>query len=131
MTRRSTVFFFLLVGCAPLSSVDEQQAPIIGGNNDTSDPGVVLVMAGTPNSNYGSICTGSVVSPHVVLTAAHCVSESFVGRGSTFQVFLGSNIDRGGRASDFVAVKEVHPHPNYDSRSEDNDIGVVITSTAL
>ena len=66
------VLVVLLVGCS--GSIDgspsgETDAPIIGGVTDTADPAVVLLYA-----NSGSICTATVISPTVLLTAAHCVS---------------------------------------------------------
>ncbi len=43
-------------------------APIIGGSDDTSHPAVVAIAVG------GGQCSGIVVAPRVVVTAAHCIA---------------------------------------------------------
>src|SRR5262245_54647743 len=52
----------------PAARVDVQQQSIIGGVPETGFQAVV--------SLFG--CTGVVVSPHVVLTAGHCVGDGEV-----------------------------------------------------
>ncbi len=44
---------------------------IIGGTADHGDPSVVAVYA-------GGLCTGTLVAPQIVLTAAHCVGDAIV-----------------------------------------------------
>ena len=53
---------------APIGS---SSAPIIGGSTDTTDTFVVGVDIGG-----SSICSGTVISPSLVLTARHCVSKT-------------------------------------------------------
>ena len=61
----------LLAACAP-PEIDETQAAIVGGTTDTGDPSVVLVLGkGAVDHNT---CTGAIIAPHLVLTAAHCVA---------------------------------------------------------
>jgi uncharacterized protein (TIGR03382 family) len=119
-------------GCTGPAPVGERRAPIIGGTPDTGDPAVVLVLIGDPNTGMGAICTGEVVSPHVVLTAGHCVASSSVGASQQFQVFLGNNLDTATNRTQFIQVKEVHAHPDYSNAVfGKNDVGVVITAQAL
>jgi MYXO-CTERM domain-containing protein len=53
------------------SSLGRQQKSIIGGTADHADPSVVAVFA-------GGLCTGTLVAPQIVLTAAHCVGDNIV-----------------------------------------------------
>ncbi len=119
-----------LVGCSVQNSapaIGTAQQPIIGGTDDTGDPGVMLLVAIAGGGI--SLCTAELVSPHVLITAAHCVTPSLVGTGATYQVYTGSHIDARGQGDGvFLTVKETHPNPDFDPNNvgSGSDIGVVI-----
>ncbi len=144
MTRDSVVrSMWLLVGvglggCQGISDMNASvaQQAIVGGTKTSGDPSVVLVIARKPNSQSQSLCTGEIISPHVVLTAAHCVSPATVGAGSTFTVFLGADINSrtdANNSANYVEAASTHYDTEFSTRSLDNghDVGVVITKTAL
>jgi V8-like Glu-specific endopeptidase len=136
MTNRSNahalLFSLLAAGCTGAPPVGDQVEPIIGGTNDTGDPGVVLVRA-SDNSGY-SLCTGEVVSPHVVMTAAHCTDPAEVGNNETFDVFIGSDFNgtEGQDPTKFLAVQATHYNAAFNTNQLDNgqDVGVVILQNA-
>ena len=117
-----------LAACVAPASVGDVSQSIINGSTDTGDPAVVMVLAQMPPpSMQASLCTGEIVSPHVVLTAAHCVDPSLVGTGAIFKVYTGTMPS----PSTAMAVTETHFDPSFDSNHPENgnDVGVLILTT--
>jgi hypothetical protein len=73
-----------LAGCVSPVQIGESNLPIINGTADTGDPAVMLLIAQPVGSNRVGLCTATLVSPHVLLTAAHCVDPA------TFQADMGA-----------------------------------------
>jgi V8-like Glu-specific endopeptidase len=74
----------------------------------------------------GDTCTGVVVTPRVVLTAAHCVDD--LRDADAVRVFYGPNND----ANDPIDVVEFGSHPAYDDNPQHVDIhdyGYVVLGT--
>src|SRR6185437_7644129 len=75
LARRAGMRSFLpfvagaLVACA--SPLGSSSSGIVGGELDTQTTGVVMVYIKPTAGGWGT-CSGTVVSPHVVVTAAHC-----------------------------------------------------------
>ncbi|MBI5481456.1 MAG: trypsin-like serine protease [Deltaproteobacteria bacterium] len=108
--------------------------PIIGGTRDTGDPAVVLLVIRKTGTEYD--CSGFVVSPHVFVTAAHCLSPSVIGTGFTFDLFLGDNVRDVAQRSDptnWVATQSTTPHPSFDNGGSPPkyDVGVVVAAAPL
>lgn len=104
----------------------EQQ--IIGGVTDGGDPCVVAVFAHAPGASSGSLCTGTVIGPHTVLTAAHCVSPAIIGAGQQLDILNGTTL------TGFVATASSSTWDmawNPSNLFGGHDIGIVHTSGAL
>ncbi len=91
---------------------------IVGGHTTTGWDSVVMLYAG------GGVCTGTVVAPDVILTAAHCL-DGVVG---ALDVFWCDECIQGGylyyeynRTSN-----DYHQHNQYNPNTMVGDIGVIV-----
>ncbi|WP_394842412.1 trypsin-like serine protease [Pendulispora brunnea] len=119
----------LAAGCStetePADVTSQTSDEIVGGTVDPGDPAVVAVYARAPGATKGALCTGEVIAPTVVLTAAHCITE--VDPGAIHYVVPGPVFQQVPQ-SQWLATKEVHADPAFDASNLTNghDIGVVI-----
>ena len=111
------------VGCGgePFSPIGTSDQSIVAGELDTGDPAVVAL-----TTQGFQFCTGPLVSPNVILTAAHCVHEGFLGFPSgAIEIFFGNDVKGAG---EFIPVTgEGGPHPNWgpNNPQPDFDVGIL------
>jgi hypothetical protein len=110
---------------------------IIGGDADATTHGVVDILITKPGRTPFTWCSGVVVSPHVVVTAAHCVDPAELDQGSVLSIYVGDVFEYG--------VTKTTPETTFAIRStkmvdgfsiataptEGKDLGVAITEAAL
>lgn len=110
---------------APGSDIGAVELPIVDGTRELGRPEVVFLY-----NLRGAACTGTVISPYVVLTANHCieVADGVPGTPNSFRVYVGSSTNQ------FTAeyrVAEVRPVPNAGLNGrEPNDVALVVLATA-
>ncbi|MCU1278649.1 MAG: Vitamin K-dependent protein [bacterium] len=132
--KRTSLGLCLLVplaACTPSPPPTAQLGQaIINGTLDEGDPNIVMLFSQVPGSSSGFLCTCEVVSPHVVLTAAHCVAPTEVGAGAQFIVFTGTAFGSMPPPDQVLKVTETHYFPTFAynpmTGGDQDDIAVVI-----
>jgi secreted trypsin-like serine protease len=102
---------------------------ILGGTVDTGDPAVVQLRYNQRQVNGISTagCTGTVIAPTVILTAAHCVP--FGAYNVQYNPSPSAN-PFDANSPGWIATKSIAAHPAfYGNPSAGHDIGVVILNT--
>jgi secreted trypsin-like serine protease len=87
----------------------------------------MALFAQQPGSQEGALCTASLISPTVLLTAAHCVSAEEVGDGAVFGVYTGSDLNNADNSL-WVDVDSVDHDQAFDSSDLEggHDVGIVV-----
>jgi V8-like Glu-specific endopeptidase len=100
-----------------LPELDRIEQPLIGGVIAVEDHAVVALQYPTSNSAF---CTGTLISPSVVLTAAHCVD--MFGGDPNIVVFFGTDVRGEGTR---VGVKKKIQHPMWAGNVGSRDIALL------
>lgn len=127
--RRTTLAIVALVAILLLAAAPAR-AITFGEPDGDRHPNVGLLLGdfqgdGTPVP----ICSGTLVSPTVVLTAGHCTSV-FTDLGVT-RIWITFDSAFDPATSPLVPVASVVTHPDFDSHTLFNDVGVALLAYPL
>lgn len=106
---------------APASGGDLEATmhEIRGGETDSGHDPVALLY----DDGFGGMCSGTLISDRVYLTAAHCIGSS----NPNDYVIIGGT-DPFENHEWFAEVDEVARHPQYDDQQLLHDVGIVVLS---
>ena len=135
-TLMLTLFACSMAACAMDEALDQNdddatatdEQGIIGGTTDNGDGCVVGVFAHAPGSTSGSICTGTIIGPHTVLTAAHCVSPVTIGNGQQIDLLPGTTLALPGIPT---TTRTFNPAWNVNNLQACHDEGILHTAQTL
>lgn len=114
----------LLSSCQAVSDdqvrIEREDKPLIGGEVTEGDPAVVALTRG----GSSSFCTGTLISPRVILTAAHCID--MLGNDPNATIHFGGDTTKDGVRIGVAAKKQ---HPMWTGNlSGGHDIGMLLMS---
>jgi hypothetical protein len=120
-----TGFVVTACACEAPDAPESLQQPIVAGAPDTGDPAIMELL-----SNKGQLwarCTATLVTPRVLLTAAHCFVETPGFRHLLFP----RNDDTNFTEQDLLPLQATAFDPGYRAPRQGHDFGIVVLASPL
>ncbi len=129
--RRTSWVLVVLAACGPVEleapAVASRHDGIIGGRASFRDPEVFGLDIRLPSGNY--LCSGTLIAPRTILTAAHCVQPELSADGAVQPVIRVTNVANfdAARSSQFISATSIFypPQFNLDQFKDGYDLAVL------
>ena len=123
--RRSLVVVAVLLLCGLVAG---SAGAITNGKKDTKNlyPFVGLLAFYDDEGEYMHRCSGTLISPTVVLTASHCTEGT-----TTAYAYFSVEVPDDFRENPTGRVGTTYTHPDYNPNNLRNDVGVVVLERAV
>jgi MYXO-CTERM domain-containing protein len=112
-----------------------QEAPPIVNGDTTRDYGAVVTLYAADSRGYGyNFCSGTLIAPDVVLTAAHCVAAMDENEDYGYPnllVLVGYDLNSDTGITDYAEASSWAEHPSYNDNTLQNDIGIIELSSRI
>lgn len=129
----------ILAGASPAAAQTSADGPsatasVIGGRTATiaEFPSLAFIAAKTEEGSFS--CTGTVVSPRVVLTAGHCIEKSeelAANPPSSYRVVTGLADIRQVTSANISTVSQAVFYPTFETAKQQTDAGVLVLSAPV
>lgn len=110
------------MACMLVLAAPRAATAIVGGTAETGSSGVVAVSI--TYEGVDGLCTGVLIAPRVVLTAAFCLDPDTTAAVPTaVSVFMGNDVSGAGT---WTAASEWITHPTFDGHAEEGNLALIL-----
>jgi trypsin len=118
---------------APAMASGEARASIVGGTTAATEewPWAAFILAADAKGE-GFSCTGTVIAPTLILTAAHCIQDIVTGKKTPvgqYVVVTGSSDVRDPALRQVSRVSRSIAYPNFNRFKVHGDAGLLVLAT--
>jgi secreted trypsin-like serine protease len=106
-----------VAGCVDRPALGVETAEIVGGSTSPQDRAAVALVSGG-----AEFCSGVLVEPTIVLTAAHCLPPNSGHAIEDTEVFFGADVSQGGTT---IAIAHALANPTWAPDAFAGDIGII------